>query len=1203
MRPFTQAMLSNVRSFVYPISLEPVQPLVIPSAQLQRIVWGGLISETVYVGLSLARVGAGLSPLVSVPLAVMFLVLFPGCVASVLLEVAPSLAGSILFGFTAFGGLTLLSQLLHISSIYPTVAIHLAWQLAVCWWLSRHRLFHAVKLPRPHHLFILVASLLVMAGFAIIVHAAAHLEFTDQWYHIQRAADVMDHLGAPPLPGAEIRANFSAGDSLMAWLATLVNIRPFQLALGWDPAALALAAAVGFAIVVHMERNPFLAAAAAWLTALALITSTAFPSLGATLTMIMPFSDKWIALVLLVPLALVVLIRQLDQRFTWRTAGIALIAPIAPMLYHPHGLLVVAWLMTVYLVVDFVLGARNARHLIALAFGAILCFVFVPVVYPLVYANLPPLVGSLASVSLAVDTYVPLTIGAYPPGQTIQLFIPSPGLLVAPLLISPLVFILIRGPRRTGLQQLFFSWTWAVFLLYIPPFANFADRLWFPVFLDRFAWTLPFGAMTAVGLWFILAQRKWLFVTCIALLSVGLVAVVDLQPVLDPGANQLPVVNADMVDLLNFFRSQHAANSVVLTPLPGPQTLIVGDDVAKGTVYGFPDIKKLYAMPWWGAQTLTKYLIGQVDWLVMERNSTPLFQVELQPSRYRLAYENTAYLVYHLTPDFKVTPIDQLLDKLLNLGSVTPADVPAFDPSDAYAQVIVGLAYRSLGRCVDAVQIHTRSVAQNAAARATYLETLAVCNQTDTMRQTAAEWRDDPQLSATLLSGVMVGMLDSATVETAVQHWLLRPNYNRDELATTRTVASALAVQAGRPDLAAKAMSRLPDVVLEPDDWLAFANWSALAGHSDPTLYRRANRNDLALLLEGQVAMSGEPARARGYFQAAVDDSHRPEVYLFLAQSCQATQNYVCAQTAYAHVAAMPNEPLAAYAAALSRAMTAENPEAVLDSQACQIARGLSLSCYEGAPPPVLLPLTPGQVSGGVLVSATWHQPLTGWSANRLLDVTLSNPLPAATTVHGSMDINGFSPTTVALYIPANVSIRYSIPVAVPVMSSTPNGLYTVTLWQNNYPVRIADMPSWLPPRTTISGAAKPLAVFGNGLQLLDASTHYVDGRAVLSLIWQPTQPIPDRYTLFLHLYDSTGKVIGIQDAPPFNGAYPTDSWIVNYPFQIDYPLNVDAVASIRLGWYLSPDGPRLRLQGGPDSANNEVQLPLGGARQDQNAF
>lgn len=71
----------------------------------------------------------------------------------------------------------------------------------------------------------------------------------------------------------------------------------------------------------------------------------------------------------------------------------------------------------------------------------------------------------------------------------------------------------------------------------------------------------------------------------------------------------------------------------------------------------------------------------------------------------------------------------------------------------------------------------------------------------------------------------------------------------------------------------------------------------------------------------------------------------------------------------------------------------------------------------------------------------------------------------------------------------------------------------------------------------TVNGQPAPLSD-GSPIQL------QAEDVVELSLVWQALSGIPDDYTVFVHLLDDSGRLVGQHDGLPANGTRPTSTWI-----------------------------------------------------------
>jgi len=111
-------------------------------------------------------------------------------------------------------------------------------------------------------------------------------------------------------------------------------------------------------------------------------------------------------------------------------------------------------------------------------------------------------------------------------------------------------------------------------------------------------------------------------------------------------------------------------------------------------------------------------------------------------------------------------------------------------------------------------------------------------------------------------------------------------------------------------------------------------------------------------------------------------------------------------------------------------------------------------------------------------------------------------------------------------------------------------------------------------------------ANFGSAVLIgFDAPEGAQPGDAVpLRLYWRAVSVLDQDNTVFVHLLDSSGKLITQADSQPRSGAYPTSAWAAGDVVPDDHTLNLPAHLApgdyvIRVGLYLAPNGPRLPLR------------------------
>jgi 4-amino-4-deoxy-L-arabinose transferase-like glycosyltransferase len=113
------------------------------------------------------------------------------------------------------------------------------------------------------------------------------------------------------------------------------------------------------------------------------------------------------------------------------------------------------------------------------------------------------------------------------------------------------------------------------------------------------------------------------------------------------------------------------------------------------------------------------------------------------------------------------------------------------------------------------------------------------------------------------------------------------------------------------------------------------------------------------------------------------------------------------------------------------------------------------------------------------------------------------------------------------------------------------------------------------------------VARFGDAIELVGYDLPQTALRAgqsfALTCYWRALKPADKSYTMFAHVLDANGKVIGQKDAPPLNGEAPTDGWVAN-EFIADtlvFDLAADApvgAAAVEIGFYDPLSGQRLSV-------------------------
>ena len=116
----------------------------------------------------------------------------------------------------------------------------------------------------------------------------------------------------------------------------------------------------------------------------------------------------------------------------------------------------------------------------------------------------------------------------------------------------------------------------------------------------------------------------------------------------------------------------------------------------------------------------------------------------------------------------------------------------------------------------------------------------------------------------------------------------------------------------------------------------------------------------------------------------------------------------------------------------------------------------------------------------------------------------------------------------------------------------------------------------------------EPSPVFGSAIALRGVGTEYEpDTRVVrLSLWWEALSPVGGDYTVFAHLLDEGGEMLGNGDGPPMKGGFPTGMWepgdvVVDAHEILVSPDLAGGEYDIAVGWYDAVSGMRLLTEHG----------------------
>jgi hypothetical protein len=123
----------------------------------------------------------------------------------------------------------------------------------------------------------------------------------------------------------------------------------------------------------------------------------------------------------------------------------------------------------------------------------------------------------------------------------------------------------------------------------------------------------------------------------------------------------------------------------------------------------------------------------------------------------------------------------------------------------------------------------------------------------------------------------------------------------------------------------------------------------------------------------------------------------------------------------------------------------------------------------------------------------------------------------------------------------------------------------------------------------------EPLADFEGLIALLDAQAMTDASTTTLTLTWQVQAGVPQDITVFVHLLDTNGQLVGQADGDPLSGTFPFWSWEQDLIVEDQRAQPVVETASVLVGLYSRTTGQRLQptsAQGSwPDAA---VKLEIG---------
>ncbi len=144
----------------------------------------------------------------------------------------------------------------------------------------------------------------------------------------------------------------------------------------------------------------------------------------------------------------------------------------------------------------------------------------------------------------------------------------------------------------------------------------------------------------------------------------------------------------------------------------------------------------------------------------------------------------------------------------------------------------------------------------------------------------------------------------------------------------------------------------------------------------------------------------------------------------------------------------------------------------------------------------------------------------------------------------------------------------------------------------------------WVEPREPLVPPTGPSAQFGEHIAL--QSVVYDEQAAVVKLYWQPNAPITQDYSIFLHLRDAAGNIIGQVDGAPYDNRYRISDWrtgqliedVRSIKHALGHAPTVTDQAQIHqfaIGVYLPTTGERLPAtnNAGQPLADNMLLVPV----------
>jgi 4-amino-4-deoxy-L-arabinose transferase-like glycosyltransferase len=188
--------------------------------------------------------------------------------------------------------------------------------------------------------------------------------------------------------------------------------------------------------------------------------------------------------------------------------------------------------------------------------------------------------------------------------------------------------------------------------------------------------------------------------------------------------------------------------------------------------------------------------------------------------------------------------------------------------------------------------------------------------------------------------------------------------------------------------------------------------------------------------------------------------------------------------------------------------------------------------------------------------------------------------------------------------------------ISLPIDRGTPPGAYDVEMRVPEHrqiapaadsPVRLG--PVEVPRQPSLTSGALDMARVVNAklsqqavLLGCNLNGEVQPGRTLkLTVFWQALRPIDRNYTVFIHVVDGLGTLVGQADSEPVSGFYPTTRWtpgeIVRDQYEVVLPPDLNETqAHLLIGMYLASTGDRLPVTlsdgGVPDNRAVTLALP-----------